>query len=88
MQLIQPTSTQVYPDLPIYRASPSFFISTPINKGGLRQVGPVRELLHGLGAETRAIKHHGQRVAAIGLVGENVNLLEGALVHGGVMVGG
>ncbi len=53
------------------------------HEGGLGEVGPVRELLHGLGGEAFAIEHHGQRVAQAGRGGEHIDLLEGALVHGG-----
>ena len=51
------------------------------HKRGFRQVSPVREMLHVLGGEVTAIQHHGQRVAQVGRVGEDVNLLEGARCH-------
>ena len=52
------------------------------HKGGFREVGPVRELLHRLGGQARAVQHHGQGVATVGGGGEHIDLLEGAVVHG------
>ena len=51
-------------------------------EGGLRQVGPVGEVLHLFGAQARAVQHHGQRVAQVRHGGEHIDLLECAGLHG------
>ena len=50
-------------------------------KRGLREVGPVGEMLHFGSGEAAAIQHHGQWVAEVRRGGENINLFEGALAH-------
>ena len=48
------------------------------DKSGFAQLRPTRKLLHGLVRQAFAVQHHGHRVAQVGLVGEDINLGEGA----------
>jgi hypothetical protein len=50
------------------------------HKGGFRQVGPLRKTLHGRVVQAAAVQHHGQRIAEVGLGGEDIDLFEGPVL--------
>ena len=53
------------------------------HEGGFGEVGPGGELLHPGVAEALAVEDHGDGVAAVGDLREDVDLLEGDDAHGG-----